>query len=309
MKPETINCTILIANKQSCRAQGHLNVVEFKLNGRINGSIFVVVGWGSRVIGAFQSRSTTSGPATASSVSVRTTSTTSVDSWRNVVWRWRSSTGRYPQVRGGTGGGGAGGGRGGGHLPRQSTAGETWCGGGGHLRDATPGWGVGRGGRGRGRSMGWEGWGTSTTSVDSWRNGVWRWQSSTGRYPRVRGGTGWEGQGQGVGGVEDIYHVSRQLEKRGVEVAVIYGTLPPGEGWEGEGAGERGVAADLPSLPVYPVDYRFLTPSTGLPDGRTFLPVFHNIAQIFFFRRFIDNFWAIVSFQSGRSIYTDLILL
>ena len=41
-------------------------------------------------------------------------------------------------------------------------------------------------------------------------------------------------------------------------------------------------AADLPSLPVYPVDYRFLTPSTGLPDGRTFLPVFHNIVQIFF---------------------------
>ena len=40
--------------------------------------------------------------------------------------------------------------------------------------------------------------------------------------------------------------------------------------------------ADLPSLPVYPVDYRFLTPSTGLPDGRTFLPVFHNIVQIFF---------------------------
>ena len=39
---------------------------------------------------------------------------------------------------------------------------------------------------------------------------------------------------------------------------------------------------DLPSLPVYPVDYRFLTPSTGLPDGRTFLPVFHNIVQIFF---------------------------
>ena len=41
-------------------------------------------------------------------------------------------------------------------------------------------------------------------------------------------------------------------------------------------------APDLPSLPVYPVDYRFLTPSTGLPDGRTFLPVFHNIVQIFF---------------------------
>ena len=40
--------------------------------------------------------------------------------------------------------------------------------------------------------------------------------------------------------------------------------------------------SDLPSLPVYPVDYRFLTPSTGLPDGRTFLPVFHNIVQIFF---------------------------
>ena len=40
--------------------------------------------------------------------------------------------------------------------------------------------------------------------------------------------------------------------------------------------------ADLPSLPVYPVDYRFLTPSTGLPDGRTFLPVFDNIVQIFF---------------------------
>ena len=39
---------------------------------------------------------------------------------------------------------------------------------------------------------------------------------------------------------------------------------------------------DLPSLPFYPVDYRFLTPSTGLPDGRTFLPVFHNIVQIFF---------------------------
>ena len=30
-------------------------------------------------------------------------------------------------------------------------------------------------------------------------------------------------------GKNDIYHVSRQLERRGVEVAVIYGTLPPGE--------------------------------------------------------------------------------
>ncbi len=28
----------------------------------------------------------------------------------------------------------------------------------------------------------------------------------------------------------DIYHASRQLEKRGVEVAVIYGGLPPGMG-------------------------------------------------------------------------------
>ena len=44
----------------------------------------------------------------------------------------------------------------------------------------------------------------------------------------------------------------------------------------------NGFEADLPSLPVYPVDYRFLTPSTGLPAGRTFLPVFHNIVQIFF---------------------------
>ena len=26
----------------------------------------------------------------------------------------------------------------------------------------------------------------------------------------------------------DIYHVSRQLEKMGMECAVIYGTLPPG---------------------------------------------------------------------------------
>ena len=42
------------------------------------------------------------------------------------------------------------------------------------------------------------------------------------------------------------------------------------------------VTSDLPSLPVYPVDYRFLTPSTGLPAGRTFLPFFHNIVQIFF---------------------------
>ena len=30
-------------------------------------------------------------------------------------------------------------------------------------------------------------------------------------------------------GKNDIYHVSRQLERRGVDVAVIYGTLPPGE--------------------------------------------------------------------------------
>ena len=50
-------------------------------------------------------------------------------------------------------------------------------------------------------------------------------------------------------------------------------------------------APDLLSLPVYPVDYRFLTPSTGLPAGRTFLPVFHNIVPVdIFFRRFTDTF-------------------
>ena len=41
--------------------------------------------------------------------------------------------------------------------------------------------------------------------------------------------------------------------------------------------------ADMPSLPVFPVGYRFFTSSIGLPVGRTFLPVFAIFGKTFYF--------------------------
>ena len=46
-----------------------------------------------------------------------------------------------------------------------------------------------------------------------------------------------------------------------------------------------GVEADMPSLPVFPVDYLFFTYSTSLPVGKTFLPVFAILGNFFSFYR------------------------
>ena len=62
-----------------------------------------------------------------------------------------------------------------------------------------------------------------------------------------------------------------------------------------------GFTSDLPSLPGYPVDYWvFLTPSTGLLGGRTFLMVLNKIT-LFVFNFFVDlDFFFVDSLSDNR---------